>query len=94
LVGWGVGTDPPADTPSEGGGVMGEHAETVLPLEKVRGAIARLLTDDSLEWRAIWEQELAEMLGVVPGHEPWTWRWDCYDHEGLSDRLGFDGGES
>jgi hypothetical protein len=54
-----------------------------LELEKVRGALARLLTEDHGDWAQIHEDELAEMLGVEPGEEQWTWRWADYRHEGI-----------
>lgn len=44
-------------------------------LEAVRVTLARFMTEDSLDWRDVLEGELASLLGVAQGDEPFTWRW-------------------
>lgn len=53
-------------------------------LVRFRGTLARLMVEDSLEWRQILEGDLAKMLGVAPGPEPFTWRWFDHIEEGIN----------
>lgn len=66
--------------------VLGEShclREHVVVDRRLRGAVARLLTEDHLDWRDALECDLAQMLGVAPGDEPFTWRWADHVGEGL-----------
>lgn len=59
--------------------------------DKVRGAVARFMVEDHTDWGEIWEQELAQLLGVQPGDEPWTWHWEQHTLEGLEHTPGIPG---
>ena len=50
---------------------------------RIRGAVARMLTADGIDWYQALECDLAQMLGVAPGDEPFTWRWADHVAEGL-----------
>lgn len=44
-------------------------------LERVREAFCRLMLEDSLEWRDVLCDELAQLLDVPRKPEPFTWDW-------------------
>jgi hypothetical protein len=50
---------------------------------KVRGAVARVMAETHPDWFEAVEQDLAELLEIAPGVEPFTWNWGDYVAEGL-----------
>jgi hypothetical protein len=54
-------------------------------LVRIRGMVARLLCEPSIDtWQAL-ECDLAEILGIEPGDDPFTWRWEDHVGDGLED---------
>ena len=52
-------------------------------IDVIRGAVARLLTETAIDsWLAL-ECDLAELLGIEPGTEPFTWQWSKHLADGL-----------
>jgi hypothetical protein len=45
------------------------------PMTELGIAVLLLMAEDHADWRDIHAGEIARLLGVEPGEEPFTWRW-------------------